>query len=54
MMRTFNNGLGLVLALSREEAGEALLRLEAMGETAFHIGSVEARDGEEEAVQFVD
>jgi len=53
MMRTFNNGLGLVLAVSQEEADEALLRLEAMGETAFHVGSVEARNGEEEAVQFV-
>jgi phosphoribosylformylglycinamidine cyclo-ligase len=54
MMRTFNNGLGLVLAVSQEEAGEALLRLEAMEETAFHIGAVEARDDAEEAVQFVD
>ncbi|MCP4667652.1 MAG: phosphoribosylformylglycinamidine cyclo-ligase [Deltaproteobacteria bacterium] len=53
MMRTFNNGLGLVLTVSREEAGEVLLRLKAIGETAFHVGSVEAREGEEEAVQFV-
>jgi len=52
MLRTFNNGLGLVIVVSEEEAGEVLLRLKAMGETAYHIGSVESRDDKEEAVQF--
>ena len=52
MMRTFNNGLGLVIVGSEEETGEILLRLKAMGETAFHIGSVEARDDEEDPIQF--
>ncbi len=53
MMRTFNNGLGLVLAVSRKEVGEVLMRLKAVGERAFHVGSVEAREGEEETIQFV-
>jgi phosphoribosylformylglycinamidine cyclo-ligase len=52
MMRTFNNGLGLVMVFNEEEASEVLLRLKAMGETAYHIGHVEARDDDEEAVQF--
>ncbi|MFC1824440.1 phosphoribosylformylglycinamidine cyclo-ligase [Thermodesulfobacteriota bacterium] len=52
MMRTFNNGLGLVIVVSEEELVEVLLRLKAMGETAYHIGSVEARDEEEDPVQF--
>jgi len=52
MMRTFNNGLGLVIVVSEDEATEVLLRLKAMGETAFHIGSVESRKDGEEAVQF--
>lgn len=52
MMRTFNNGLGLVMVVSEEETDEALLRLKAMGETAYHIGSVEARDEKEEPIQF--
>lgn len=52
MMRTFNNGLGLVIVISEKETGEALLRLKAMGETAYLIGSVEARDDEEAAIQF--
>ena len=51
MIRTFNNGLGLVIVVSEEETSEVLLRLKAMGETAYHIGSVESRDENEEAVQ---
>jgi phosphoribosylformylglycinamidine cyclo-ligase len=53
MLRVFNNGLGLVIVVSEEETGEVLLRLKAMGETAYHIGSVEAREDDEEPVQFV-
>lgn len=52
MMRTFNNGLGMVIVVGEEETSEVLLMLKAMGETAYHIGSVEARDKDEEAVQF--
>jgi phosphoribosylformylglycinamidine cyclo-ligase len=54
MLRTFNNGLGLVIVVSEEESSEVLLRLKAMGETAYHIGSVESRDDSEEAIQFED
>lgn len=54
VLRTFNNGLGLVIVVSEEEASEVLLRLKAMGETASHIGSVESRDESEDAIQFVD
>jgi phosphoribosylformylglycinamidine cyclo-ligase len=52
MMRTFNNGLGLVMIVSEEDTDEVLLRLKAMGETAYHIGSVEARDEKEDPIQF--
>ena len=51
-MRVFNNGLGLVMVIDEEDTNEVLLRLESMEETAYHIGSVEARDEEEEVVQF--
>ena len=54
MMRTFNNGLGLVVVVREKDAGEVLLRLKAMGETAYLIGSVEKRKKDEEAVQFAD
>ena len=52
MLRTFNNGLGLVIVVSEEDTSEVLLRLKAMGETVYHIGSVESRDENEEAIQF--
>lgn len=52
MMRTFNNGLGLVIVVSEEDTSEVLLRLKAMGENSFLIGSVESRDDKEEAIQF--
>ncbi|MBW1942436.1 MAG: phosphoribosylformylglycinamidine cyclo-ligase [Deltaproteobacteria bacterium] len=52
MRRTFNNGLGLVVVVSADDIGEILLRLKAMGESAFHIGSVESRDDKEEPIQF--
>jgi phosphoribosylformylglycinamidine cyclo-ligase len=52
MRRTFNNGLGLVIVISEEDTSEVLLRLKAMGENSFLIGSVEARDDNEEAIQF--
>ncbi len=50
MMRTFNNGLGLVVVVSEEDLSEVLLRLKAMGEKAYLIGSVESRGDNEEAV----
>ncbi|MBW1720686.1 MAG: phosphoribosylformylglycinamidine cyclo-ligase [Deltaproteobacteria bacterium] len=52
MMRTFNNGLGLAMTVAEEDLDEILLRLEAMGETAYHIGSVEAREENEDPIRF--
>lgn len=52
MMRTFNNGLGLVVVVSEDETGEVLSRLKAMGETVYHVGSVEERDEKEEPIKF--
>ena len=51
-MRVFNNGLGLVMVINEEDTNEVLLRLKAMGETAYHIGSGEARNEKEDVVQF--
>jgi len=51
-MRVFNNGLGLVMVINEEDTNEVLLRLKSMGDTAYHIGSVEARDEKEDVVQF--
>lgn len=53
MMRTFNNGLGLIIVVSEEECGDVLSHLQSMGEKAFHIGSVESREEQEPSVQFI-
>lgn len=53
MMRTFNNGLGLIMVVSEKQTAEALSRLNGLGETAFHIGSVESRAEKEEPIEFV-
>jgi len=52
MMRTFNNGLGMVIVVAEEDTDEVLLRVKAVSKTAYHIGSVEARDDQEKTVQF--
>ena len=54
MLRTFNNGIGLLIVVGEDEAEEALLRLKAMGETAYMIGSIQERDEDEAQVQFTD
>ena len=53
MMRTFNNGIGLVVAVGKEDTEEVLSRLRAMGESAFHVGEVRPRGKSKEPVRFV-
>ena len=53
MMRTFNNGIGLVIVVAEKDAEEILLRLKAMGETAYPIGGIEPRKKGEDPVRFV-
>jgi len=52
MMRTFNNGLGMVMAVNPEQVDEVLSRLKAIGETSYLIGRIERRDHKEEPIQF--
>jgi len=53
MMRTFNNGIGLIAVVHEKSAQEILDRLIAMKENAFFIGEVVERKGAEERVQWV-
>jgi len=53
MMRTFNNGLGMLIVVSEEETDEIVGRLRAMGEAAYCVGAIESRDAEEDPVQFI-
>ncbi len=54
MLRTFNNGLGLVIVVDGNEAEEICPKLEAMGEKAYLIGSVEEMEEGDAPIQFTD
>ena len=50
MYRTFNCGVGMVLAVDPKDAETAMRILAQAGESAFLIGHVEAHSGEPEVV----
>lgn len=54
MLRTFNNGIGLVVVINPQDTDEIMQRLQAMGERAFPIGTIEQREKGEDPVVFVD
>ena len=51
MYRTFNCGVGMVIAVPAASADNALALLKELGENAWKIGHIAARDGEEEQVE---
>jgi len=53
MFRTFNNGLGLIIVVNQEQLSDVIMRLQAMGETAYHIGSIEERGEAAPSVEFL-
>ncbi|MGL6486289.1 phosphoribosylformylglycinamidine cyclo-ligase [Aeromonas hydrophila] len=51
MYRTFNCGVGMIIALPADQLEKALTLLKAEGENAWHIGHIaEAADGEEQVI----
>lgn len=50
MYRTFNCGVGMVLALAAADTERALALLQASGETAFIVGHIEPMSGEDRVV----
>ncbi len=44
MYRTFNNGIGMVIVVAKEDAVETLSVLADLGETAFQIGHIKASE----------
>jgi len=53
MFRTFNCGIGMVLAVPEREAEDVMIRLTGLNETAFHIGEVVKCEAGKECVELV-
>jgi phosphoribosylformylglycinamidine cyclo-ligase len=53
MLRTFNNGVGMILIVRSKEVDDILARLRSLGEKAFLIGEVGRTDREQEKIEFV-
>ncbi|WP_462151622.1 phosphoribosylformylglycinamidine cyclo-ligase [Pseudoalteromonas xiamenensis] len=51
MYRTFNCGVGMILAVPADKLAQSLEILQAQGETAWHIGEIQTRNGDEEQVE---
>jgi len=52
MLRTFNNGIGMILIVRSKEVDDILARLRSLGEKAFIIGEVGKTEREQETIEF--
>ena len=53
MLRTFNNGIGMILIVRYKDVQEILTRLHSLGEKAFIIGEVGKTEREQEKIELV-
>ncbi len=53
MLRTFNNGIGMILVVRPKEVEDVLNRLNSLGEKAFVIGEIGKAEKEQEPIEFV-
>jgi phosphoribosylformylglycinamidine cyclo-ligase len=53
MLRTFNNGVGMILIVRPKEVEDILDRLHSLGEKAFIIGEVGKTEREQETIEFI-
>jgi len=53
MMRTFNNGIGLIIIVAEKDVQDVVQQIQAMGETTYQIGWIEER-GQNSALKFID
>jgi phosphoribosylformylglycinamidine cyclo-ligase len=53
MLRTFNNGIGMILSVRSKEVEDILARLQTLGEKAYMIGEVGKTEKEEGTIEFV-
>ncbi|MCF8067186.1 MAG: phosphoribosylformylglycinamidine cyclo-ligase [Desulfobacterales bacterium] len=54
MMRTFNNGVGMVVVVAEKDTQDVMERLEGTDEKAFIIGEVVKRKKDEDAIKLID
>lgn len=52
MRRVFNCGIGMILAVPREQADDVLQRLQGMGERTYRIGEIERKTADEPPVLY--
>lgn len=52
MLKTFNNGVGMILIVKNKEAEEILARLQSMGEKAFLIGEIGKAGKDQEPIEY--
>ena len=52
MLRTFNNGIGMVVCVAEQDAETATRLLQDQGETVYNIGRIEACDCAEPCVSY--
>jgi phosphoribosylformylglycinamidine cyclo-ligase len=53
MLRTFNNGIGMILVVRSKDVQEISARLHSLGEKAFIIGEVGKTEGEQEKIELL-
>jgi phosphoribosylformylglycinamidine cyclo-ligase len=53
MLRTFNNGIGMILIVRTKETEEILGRLHSLGQKAFLIGEIEKAEREQKAIELI-
>lgn len=53
MLRTFNCGIGMILCVAQDQVQEALACLNQDSEQAFVIGSVTAREADQDSVKYI-
>ncbi len=53
MLRTFNNGIGMVMIVRQEQVDDVMIRLGGLKEKAWVIGDVVERKGKEDSIEYV-
>jgi phosphoribosylformylglycinamidine cyclo-ligase len=53
MLRTFNNGIGLIVVVAEEYVADVLLRLQGLNEQGYVIGEIVERKNNDPSLVYV-